>query len=316
MLEFEFHSTNINYTKEQMEEYKKLISFYRDFSSVFKSVYDQAYERSVDKDYFKAYQRIIKRVADLCDKFDSTRQPILINLIFEYLLWGGYLSKNHRYAYDTGKRVNNFACPGADIMRGHGVCLNHADMLTKIYQELGYEAYTMGITVDKSIKQLNIWKPNIERNIDNNSLFINLIGKSKLLKRFGNHAITIVKKDVYELYDPTNLVVLKPTDVLKASFIGSEEEFDLKIWAMIVLSGLLEDNEHTEVSDVCNLLFAQGVSNTNTLLPLDAYKEICIRMLSFLDSAEPLLNNLHDSIKNDIDIVVRSLVNERGKKRG
>lgn len=316
MLEFEFHSTNSKCTKEQIEEYKKFVSFYQNFSSVFKNVYDQFYECSKDKDYYKSYHEIVKRVADLCDKLDSASQPLLVSIIFEYLLWGGYLSKDHRYAYDTGNRVNNLSCVGADIMRGHGVCLNHADMLTKIYQELGYEAYTMGISITKSIKNVDIWTPDIERNIDNNSRFFNYIAMSKLFKKFGNHAITIVKNEVFELYDPTKMSILKPTGVLKASYIGTDCSFDLKVWTMIVLSGMLEDEKHSDVSNITNLLFAQGVEDINKLIPLDNYKEICGRMLNCLRKVEPLLNDLYENNQKDIGIVTRSLSNERGKRRG
>lgn len=306
----DFSSTNSKYTKEQMEEYKNIVSFYKNLGSIFKMVYDHAYECSKDKDYYKSYHEIIKRVADLCDKLSSASQPLLVSIIYEYLLWGGYLSKDHRYAYDTSNRVNNFACAGADIMRGHGVCLNNADMLTKIYQELGYEAYSIGVSVNKSVKKLKIWNPDIERCIDHNSRFFNFISLSGLIKKIGNHEITIVKNEVLELYDPTKMSVLKPTDVLKASYIGTNCNLDLKIWSMITSSGLLEDENHTEVTDVTNLLFAQGVTNINALPPLDEYKDTCTRILSCLKRIEPLLNDLYEKNKKDIDIVTRSLTNE------
>lgn len=316
MLEFEFHSTDLKVTKEQIEKYEKVRSFYQDSGVLFKSIHDKSYEQSKDQECYKSYHEIVKRVADLCEKLDSVDHPLLISLIFEYLLWGGYLSKDHRYAYDMRNRVNNFACVGADIMRGHGVCLNNADMLANIYQELGYEAYTMGISVNKSVEKLDIWKPDIKRNIDNNSRMFNLFSMSKLINRLGNHAITMVKNDVYELYDPTSLSVLKPTDALQASYIGTGCGFDLKLWITIVLSGLWEDENHTQVSDITKMLFYQGVEDVNNLLPFDDYKEICNRMVSCLGKAEPLLNDLYEKNKKDIDIVVRSLSNGRGRKRG
>lgn len=316
MSEINQDNNKSSYTPEQLDKYKNIINFYKDYGSIFKAVYDNFYESSVNEDYYKAYHEIIKRTAALCDKFTLESYPLSIALIYEYLLWGGYLSKDHRYAYDTSNRVNNLACTGADIMRGHGVCLNHADMLANLYRELGYEAHMIGMSINSAIDKLDIWKPEIERKVDKNSKLMRWIGFTPLFQKFGNHAITIVKKDVYELFDPTSLAVLTPADVLKAKFVGTDVLFDLKAWDLLALEGLEESKEKSEVSNVTNVLFAQGVSNVNISLPLDEYKMVCTRIIEFLKQNENVLNEFYESNCKDIDIVCRTLTNERGKKRG
>lgn len=304
-----------NISVEQLSSYKDIIDFYKDFGSIFINIYNDYQEIAKGKDYYISYQDIVKRTADLCVRLNVESKPLMIALVFEYLLWGGYFSLDHRYAYNTNGRVCNVACLGADIMFGKGVCLNNAEMMTKLYQNLGYEAHTIGVSFDKSINNLDIWKPNIKRIVDNNNSFISFVSSLKIFQKIGNHAVTIVKDDIYHVYDPTSLAVLKPTDVLKVSFMGTDNAYPLKAWLMVLLEGLIEDDKHTELSDITNVLFAQGVKDVNSLLPEDTYKTVCNNMVKYLNSVESLLNDFYCKNEKDIDIITKKLCNERGKKR-
>ena len=298
-------------TKKELEKAKDYLAFYNsDYLELLRTVYTDAYDRSHNEDYYISYYNIVKRTAELMDKMKIKETPMLINLTFEYLLWGGYLSKNHQLVYRMKGRINNFSCVGADIMRGYSVCLNNAEMLSKIYCELGFESHTIGCSVTNVNAKDIQYRPDINRAFDKNSfigsLFLKYLGLA-IGPLFGNHAVTLVKENgIYQLYDPTNLSVIHLKDFMKAHFIGSDRLFDLKAWIML----LVEEMSNEEFKDfVCSALVS-GKYRVK-VFPFESYKDISEQYLQLLKQEELMLERFYESNEKDIDIVAKKLVNGR-----
>lgn len=168
-------------------------------------------------------------------KEQGIEEPVEIFDYYNYALWNGYLSNTQEYQYNGGRDLF-LSNPGLSCVTGSGVCLNKADFLAKIYEEYGYDAYTVNCYVDvDSNTIINPIRTNseVERKIANNKATENLEKFVKILKPLtlvvDNHAITCVEYEGEFYYlDPTNLAYLKKVDFNTMEIINSEGSFDIR----------------------------------------------------------------------------------------
>lgn len=153
------------------------------------------------------YSKILNKFKVLVQEL-KLNNSLEISILYTYLMWNGYFSKDNKLFYKTQDRAiiqNNFSY---DIMCGGAVCLNFSDMLKDILNECGYSS---SILLNRLIKERDLKKdyiPLIERNIAKTKFNFNLLSVlvSPLTKKIGNHAFNLIEENgqLY-IYDPTNL---------------------------------------------------------------------------------------------------------------
>jgi len=298
---------------EQMTEEQKNIynNFQKKYSDsvieTFSNLYFKEYQEIITRDYYKFYLNIVKKTAILIQEL-GVNDPFQATVIFEYLLWNGYLSKDKKLLYSMSDRVNNIGAVGADIIRGKSVCLNNADMLSIILRNMGIESYLLGCYVDPKVGFEFEYKPDIKREKD---IILKDRFKSKLLaplaKRLGNHAVTIFgSKGNYFIGDPTNLVFFNFDGFLKAKGVGSDLQIDIMPFMSLVIGGIPSEDFHRIFSNTCSF-------NTS-LLTLDNVKQLSEKSLDLCKKNISLLDDFYDDNKKDIDGVCSNLIKERRKR--
>lgn len=205
-----------------------------------------------NKSAVKEYHEIVSSFSEYL-KNKEIEDPQLIYEYYNYAMWNGYFSQEHKLQYSFDRKIflDN---AGMSIMSGNGVCLNYADMLSLIFKEMGLNSYVINcyvnpdnfdvtpIRTDKEIKR------NIDKNDDKEqNKFIEFISENKFIdfvleeiitKISGNHAITCVENNG-ELYffDPTNFIYLNKIGINDLSIINGKGNIDIKY-----LSNLLFEN--------------------------------------------------------------------------
>ncbi len=298
-------------TEEQKSRYKKFLNFYTDdMVDTLSLLFDKYRINTQKEEYYISYQNIIRTIASLMKEI-GTDNPLLACIVFEYLLWNGYLSEDKELIYSLSNRINNLIVPGAGIMRGKSVCLNNASMLADIIRKLGYEAYSLCCTIPKGFSFKGIPRPNIERKRDTEvslsykiaSKAVSIIGMGKI----GNHAVTMIKdNNLIYISDPTNLAFANFSDFLRFKYIGNDGEISAKPWLSLT-SGEMPP-------EVFKLIFGESFlkidepkfnksliekANTTTL-------ELC-------QENTKLFDDFHDSITPDILTVSKTLKKEKNK---
>ena len=289
-------------TPEQIEKMKK---FYRKYDETtlkfYKEIFAKQKREIVNQPYYESYQNIINSTARLIREMGS-KDPITASVIFEYLLWNGYFSQDKQLVYCVSGRINNMTITGADIMRGKSVCLNNADMLTRVLQSMGMEAYIMGCGTFPKKDTKREFKVNIERNMikEKEGLLKRLIG-FPLTRIIGNHAVTLVKSgETYYVSDPTSLAFASITDFLKARYIGINLDMKLKPWLLLAVG------EGDKKENLDSMVKAFLLSDRKPI-PSTNIKELYDNLIPLLDESKPLLNDFHAENRRDIDTVSKTL---------
>lgn len=291
------------------EEEKKKLRRYNDFYSedlvkIFSELSVEKRSEVKNKPYYQAYFNIVNRTAELLYKLEI-RDPFSASVIFEYLLWNGYFSINHKLVYSIQNRINQIAVTGADIMRGKSVCLNNADMLTDLLRALGIKSYTFGCDVKTTPETKKLeYRPNIERvTVDprfRDKLVSKLIGATPLSK-IGNHAITLFEwQDALLFRDPTTLAFMNFTDFLKARYVGSDLEVQLKPWLPLILDEITKEK-------MDHLVYKGYLLSDKEAISLDTTRKISELTMDLCETAKPAFENLHERNQNDIETVCKTL---------
>lgn len=259
---------------------------------------------AMEKEYYKYYYNIIKKSAKLFNEI-NLNDPVEISVLYEYLLWNGYFSKDKNLVYSPSGRKNNLGLVGADIMTGKSVCLNNADMLTNILQECDIEAYTIGCSVPTNKNANFQYIPDIERKKIDSSVRYKILEKIINMLPFdkiGNHAVTCFKNDkTYSVNDPTSLAFLNFNGMTKMKYVGSDMEIIFKPWIMLYLNDI---NTHSKFLEIMTTIS----SNSNLeLLKLNNIRNTSKMVLDICRNNEKLLNDFHSEIYEDINGVCKTL---------
>ena len=297
---------NNDLSKKEQEKYNNFNNFYIEPAvDMFNKIFSNAKEDTKKMDFYEPYLNIIKKTSDLI-KESNVSGPLQSSVLFEYLLWNGYLSKDNNLVFSTSDRILNLGLPGADIVRGKSVCLNNAMMLNEVLRESGFESYILGCNVDTSLPKINLeYRPNIERNVDEKTglkyKVLSSIAKVTPIKHVGNHAFTLINYDgKYVICDPTNLTFLENNGLFKANFVGADTEVVIKPW--VIFHNKIK---HEDFHKLFNKLLEQS---DESVLSLEKVRNFSEYVMEVCEESKPLFKDFHEDIKEDINIVANTLV--------
>lgn len=259
---------------------------------------------------YKSYLQICKKTARVIKDL-RLDDPVLATAAFQHILWNGYLSKQKAFMYSVPDRVLNMAIPGADVMRGKSVCLNNAEMLTRVLNEMGTEAHTVGCVLDTT-QPLYSYRPQIPTNISYEQSAVFVPGEEKNepeehpLLDLGNHAITLVNGNKqgagnYFYSDPTNFAYLNPSNFLEAEFVGQAPTLDVKPLLNIIL-------ENPSPEEFYSLIGATTLQSGKDILTERDVKEAFEYAIAVCRHNYDLLDDFHYDNRRDIEYVDSHLV--------
>ncbi len=206
-------------------------------------------------------------------------------------------------------------------MRGNGVCLNNATMLSDVLKSMDYSACTSVCYVHENaeIPDENREKMPIDRNVyKGNTLLEKLKVKKAILasyalrpitKKVGNHAIVLSEYNG-EFYgiDPTNLCFMTHSNENQLQYLNGLVDFDLKPTFTHYLNSDEVDNIK-EMYENMNEFANKDVSFLDGSSIKDFYQE----KVEFCDSKKNILKDFHEECLNDIDIVCKTLTKNKNR---
>ena len=286
--------------EERKEDLLKL------FNSEFAKSMENSKNINNNQTYNVAYRNIIDETSKFIKNEFGITDSMATSVIFEYMLWNGYFSKNNCYVFSQKGRVNNRNNYGADIMRGRGVCLNIAWMLNDLLNNAGISSYFAACKVKKTGEE-SLVNVDIQRNIEMKNSLLNIIAQKTILniitEKLGNHAVVLVEKDDdLFIVDPTNLLFLKFTDFLISKVLNRPIECILKPYVTLVATGMNPE----ELLNI--LLKTDDVKNKNSeYLWKDNIEELYEKNIDLCEKNVSLLKDFHNQIYDDIDVVCKTL---------
>lgn len=263
--------------------------------------------------YLNAYKEIISKTADLL-KYIKIDNPFDASLIFQYLLWNGYFSKDKNFKYSKDNRCLARDAYGADIMRGYSVCLNNCDMLTRILNSLDIPSRVLYC----SLKQ---------EKLPNDNQFVNHIDNLSPWERFlrdhirSNHAVVVFNhEDLNYVMDPTNNSFIEPIGYKKLKFFDTDDILKIRKGTSVLMNSLSDPFEEISASNpfegisaiskdfdhIILNLFMQSKSK-NSKINGEFVFEACVKSFkSYLTNIE-LFEDFHTEITPQIDTVCKTL---------
>ena len=280
--------TKNDITKIDARRYKKFINKFNKYE-IYLAQCDRLYDlcNNETKEFYQPYLNIIKNTTVLLKELHLDN-PLDASKTYEYLLWNGYFSQNKHFTYNDDTFINPLV-PGTDIMLGKAVCLNNAEMLTRVLQELNIESYLIGAYYN--IPKQNLKEKNNTTLKDKALAYMDELKIKNIL--YGNHALTLIKNNnKFFLDDPTGQLVLN---------------FEMKInpWLFITNNDNITYNKTKEI-----ILTTYKYSNeeiiTEQYLLTSFYK-----VNTILRENKNLLNDFYGENKKDIDIICKTLKKEK-----
>lgn len=288
---------------------------------------------NLDSPQKNEYPQIYEYQDEVLKKYKKLATELNINTgldlshYFTYLLWNGYFSPTKKHSYQLRDRITSH--PTFEVFQGKGVCLNYAALLTELLQVCGKEAKIVNCLATRENLQPDPDKKKetiIKRDIDitQKEQFksnILLLAATPLVKKIGNHAITLVgDEDKTFYYDPTNIFTLNPAGNKKAIIINGKGSLDIKLELSLnshsehkleqlkdYLSDLALENHIKEVftKEEVNETYDTVISKMkdNSSLLDDAYTEI-----------KPCIIKINEEIDKNIDGLQVSFTKKKTKK--
>lgn len=172
------------------------------------------------------YNNLLHKMSLLAKEL-NIKNSLELSILFSYLLWNGYLSKNRKYEFNSKelKRINGLFF--ADIMDGRGVCLNHSDMLKDFLNTNKYRSIAL-LNHLNFPKELN-YKINISRVFaDEEPNFIKKIINEILLTCKANHVFNLIEDNngLY-IFDSTNLLLQSISNYNKSKLVNGTDTYKL-----------------------------------------------------------------------------------------
>lgn len=169
------------------------------------------------------YTELLNKMARLASELNM-ENSLELSILYSYLLWNGYLSKNKDYVFSSKDKNYITGLFFTDIMDGRGVCLNNSEMLKDFLEVAGYTSSIIQNYYNNNAKinyRIKIKTRNIEIEEKENIL-------KKYLKKDANHVFNLIEEnDKLYIFDPTNLLLHKLINKYKSSLINGKGEFRL-----------------------------------------------------------------------------------------
>ena len=187
----------------------------------------------------KDYHEIVAIFSEFL-RNEGIEDPQQIYEYYNYAMWNGYFSRDHELQYSSNRDIYADNA-GMSIMSGNAVCLNYADMLSLIFEKMGFNSYVTVCYVEPGNIETEIIRTDklFARKIDQNYEPESNIFLETLTKLTGNHAVTCVEinKEIY-IFDPTNLLYLNKTGINDISIINGTGKFDLKYFTSLLFENI------------------------------------------------------------------------------
>lgn len=163
------------------------------------------------------YKELLKKISKLSQEL-NIGNSLELSILFSYLLWNGYLSKDKTYKFQSSNRANLSGMLFTDILDGIGVCINNSEMLKDILNECGYNSCILVNHLDNFMTVHNTYK--IQRN--------GISERRNILKeiitiRKANHAFNLIEdNNKLYVYDSTNLLLYNITNCNYAKLVNGK----------------------------------------------------------------------------------------------
>lgn len=285
---------------------EKWIDFIQDFDKYQENanvnLYNDRLSDVVRKPYYKAYLDIIRDIVKLFREL-NINDEIDFSILYTYLLWNGYFSKDRELVYGV-PTSNKLFFEGMDIMCGKSKCINNSRMLCDLLMYNGKFSCVVGVkTFENHV--LN-YKLDINRKIldlDNKKedkiKNLNKLNEKGLSNAIANHAVTLFYMgDIPIMCDPTSLSFLYINDILYAKYIGSKNNVEIKPVTTIAIN----DISFSEVYNIFSNF--KSIDEEQLLLNVTNRSKYIFNLVK---ENSQLLDDFYDSINSNILVVNRTL---------
>lgn len=136
-----------------------------------------------------SYRNLLNKMSILAKEL-NTNNSLELSILYDYLLWNGYLSRTHKHEYKENEEKLFLGMNFTDISDGEGVCLNYSEMLKDFLNYNGYDSVMLC-------------------NYFDNENIINKMLRSRNQK--SNHAFNLIDDNGLYIYDSTNSVLYNLT---------------------------------------------------------------------------------------------------------
>lgn len=250
-------------------EYKNGISFNR-------KKYDEV---------MRYYYSIIFKMSKLADELVFSNSMEL-SILFSYLMWNGYLSKNKCYNFDKYNRKNIYGLFFADIIDGIGVCLNHSEFLKDFLNYCGFSSTCLINFFSRKIKRDMVL--NVERKFAHESD----IAKFNIIEK-ENHVFNLIEDSgKHYVYDATNFMLINVIDSHCAEVINGTGKFKLFPYYSYSFCASKE-----EESVLDNLFISNEVDLLYSKEDFICMSNVCMEMI---ENCKSLLDDFYDAARSDI----------------
>lgn len=213
----------------------------------------------------KKYTKDIKQIRELyidflnnynkLNKVFDLSNPVEIHMMFNYLLYKGYLSKNKDFQFSSKQARDLKGLSGAEVITGKAVCRHISGMLTDILNGYGIESNQLGVYSKVYSININILKQQkytkeelvnwvrthitdeetyesviklidelVDKRNQNIEISSEMIDDKDILKRkVGNHSISFAFKDGKSYFlDPTQTRIYRMNESNEGTLYDSE----------------------------------------------------------------------------------------------
>lgn len=170
-------------------------------------------------DYFleimKTYKLLLEKMHQLAKEL-NIGNSLELSILFSYLLWNGYLSKNKKHQYiDYDDEPIILGMNFINVLNGYGVCRNYSEMLKDFLNYSGYQSVILANYMSNNIK--------VDYIMDIQKRRIQMPGNSKTFQiRKANHAFNLIEDKGMYIYDPTNLLLYNSKNQSVATLVNGK----------------------------------------------------------------------------------------------
>jgi len=202
--EREFAIFKIFYNNNDKKKQKQLYEIFKNNLLMLHKI-DEIKKVAEDSDYYTStawvnrhevcleiifeYKKLLNKMATLAKELNMNNS-LELSILFDYLLWNGYLSKTHKHEYKDNEETILLGMNFTDISNGIGVCRNYSEMLKDFLNHSGYNSVILCNFFD----------------------YENIVNKMLNRKsQKSNHAYNLIEDNGLYIYDSTNSVLYNLT---------------------------------------------------------------------------------------------------------
>lgn len=259
--------------------------------------------RSNYSDVMYNYNIILENMLNLSKELDLDNS-LKICILFSYLLWYGYLSKNREYKFNPN---NKKIIPGlffSSIMDGRGVCLNNSEMLKDFLNLCDYNCVMLENHSKMAIKagyNIAIKRAYMDKE---EAKFIKLIKIISNMRK-PNHVFNLIEENNnFYIYDSTNLLLLSVINMYKSKVINGEKILKLFPYKSYMLCA---GRNEIEILDkfIDNQVYSSPYQNYDLVVTSDITLELLKYHKNLLDDFYTEVKPNIMEISKETDKIVR-----------